>query len=194
MKNFSQIKKISLLSLFMLIVFSINESFSQQVITFRDGTELTVFITYQSKDTVKYFMKSNTNVTYIEMTDNIYKITPAEPDEGYIPDSLKDNKDYKMYLHYKRVATSGFILMPVGAVIGGIGVTLSGVFYLGPPSDATILSFFMIGLGTGLIITGIIKSISGSVKMAKYKKKVPGFSFDLKCAPQQQEIAVVYRF
>jgi hypothetical protein len=163
------------------------------MIIFKNGTELKVFITYQTKDTVKYFLETNPEITYIEKMNNIYKIIPVEAPDKYIPDNLSDNKDYMMYLHYKRVTTSGIILMPVGAVIGGIGVALS-VFVLGPPTGAMIFSAFMIGLGGGLIITGIIKTISGSVKMYKYKKRLPGLSFDLKCTPQQQGISLIYRF
>jgi hypothetical protein len=181
MKNRSVTRQIViLLPLFAFIFLNIPESFSQDMLTFKNGSELNVVITYQTKDTVKYFLESNPDITYIETMNNIYKITPVESTEGYIPDSLKDNKDYMKYLHYKRVTTSGIILMPLGAVIGGIGVAFSGGL--------------TIGLGGGLFITGIIKTISGSVKMHKYKDKLKGFSLDLKCTPQEQGIVVVYRF
>jgi hypothetical protein len=151
MKNRSVTRQIViLLPLFAFIFLNIPESFSQDMLTFKNGSELNVVITYQTKDTVKYFLESNPDITYIETMNNIYKITPVESTEGYIPDSLKDNKDYMKYLHYKRVTTSGIILMPLGAVIGGIGVAFSGGLTVGRPSDGVVLSIFLIGLGGGL--------------------------------------------
>lgn len=175
----------------MLNAFCITNSFSQHVLTFKNGTEITAIITYQTKDTLKYFLESNPSVILIETANNIYKITPVESMKGYIPDSLKNNEDYMKYLHYKRVTNSGFILIPVGALIGGLGTALA---FSASDLGVGIMAAFAMGLGGGLIITGIIKSIAGSVKMQKYKKKVQGFSFDLKCTPEEQGIVVAYRF
>ena len=191
MKSYSHINQISIFFLLVLNAFCITNSFSQHVLTFKNGTELKVFITYQTKDTLEYYLASNPNVKYIETANNIYKITPVESKKGSIPDSLKNNEDYMKYLHYKRVTNSGLILIPVGVLIGGLGTALA--FSASDPGVG-IMAAFAMGLGGGLIITGIIKSIAGSVKMHKYKNKVNGFSFDLKCTPQEQGMVSVYRF
>lgn len=191
MKSYSHINQISIFFLLVLNAFCITNSFSQHVLTFKNGTELKVFITYQTKDTLEYYLASNPNVKYIETANNIYKITPVESKKGSIPDSLKNNEDYMKYLHYKRVTNSGLILIPVGVLIGGLGTALA--FSASDPGVG-IMAAFAMGLGGGLIITGIIKSIAGSVKMHKYKNKVNGFSFDLKCTPQEQGMVIVYRF
>jgi hypothetical protein len=189
MKNHSIFRQISILILFALIIFRITESFSQHVMTFKDGTELKVFITYQTKDTVKYFLTSNPNVIYGITTDNIDTITPIEAIKGHITDNTMNNTDYKKYLHYKRVFISGIVLMPIGAVLFGLGA-----FSSTSDINSGMSRAFAIGLGGGLFITGAIKAIAGSAKMNKYKEKLHGFTFDLKCTPQQQGIAVVYRF
>lgn len=176
--------------LFSFILMSMNESFSQDIVTFKNGTELKVFITYQTKDTLKYFLESSPDVVYIETLNNIYKIKPVETVNGYIPDSLRNNEDYMKYLHYKRITNSGIALMAIGAVTGGLGVALG---FAAQDIGPGIIAALSIGVGGGLIITGIIKTIAGSVKMHKYKDKLKGFSFDLKCTPQEQGIVVVYR-
>jgi hypothetical protein len=46
----------------MILVMMPVASWSHQVITFTDGTKVTAFITYSTKDTVKYYLKTNPEV------------------------------------------------------------------------------------------------------------------------------------
>jgi hypothetical protein len=183
-----------------LILLSSFVSRSQYVITFKDRTEVTAYITYQTKDTVKYVLKSSPNVTYVELMKNIYSIKTYESSPNYLSDSLKDNPDYQKYLRYKRVTNSGVVLMPIGAIICGIGIagmiSTQGDEDLSNPDSfaGPFFSALAIGLGGGLFLTGAIKAIAGSTKMQQYKAKLHGFSFDLKYTPNVKGISLTYRF
>jgi hypothetical protein len=183
-----------------IILLNSIESLSQYVITFKDRTEVTAFITYQTTDTVKYYLKANPNVVYVEMMKNIYSIESYKSTPNYLNDSLGNNPDYIKYLHYKRVTNSGVVLMPIGAVICGIGIagmiSAQGDEDLSNPDSFSgqFFSAIAIGLGGGLFITGAIQAIAGSSKMQEYKEKLHGLSFDLKCTPQITGVSLFYRF
>ena len=88
--------------------------------------------------------------------------------------------------------------MPIGAVIGIIGI----VGYASTSDHTsdfdtftgTVFSIVGIGIGSALFITGAVLTAVGSVNMQQYKKRMNGFSFDLKYTPQVKGISLVYRF
>jgi hypothetical protein len=79
MKTHSITKPISSMIIFVLIIAGAIESRAQQVITFTNGAELKAFITYQTKDSVRYYLDTKPDVVYVETMDHIQRITPLNP-------------------------------------------------------------------------------------------------------------------
>lgn len=188
-----QISQIKRLAIFALLLFFASESYSQQLIRFKDGTELKVFITSLSKDTIRYYLDGRPEIVYIDKMANVSKIEPVRSE------SLVNSLRYdETYMHYKRSTTTGVALLSTGAVIGIIGVAgyTSIEDHVEDVDAFTGTVFSVIGMmaGTALFVSGTIIAIVGSANMQAYKQKLHGFSFDLKCTPQQKGLAVVYRF
>jgi hypothetical protein len=190
MKLRPTIRQICLIAMVTKLILGAAESFSQQMIIFKDGIKLEAFITYQTKDTVKYYLKSQPQVVYVETMDHIGEIVPLNDLTGIPPDSLEKINDQNKYLHYKRVTISGAVLVPIGAILCGIGAAGLSAHDM----DTFASSAFAVGLGSGLLITGVIQAIAGSVQMSKYKERLHGFSFDFRCTPQVKGISLAYRF
>jgi hypothetical protein len=193
MKKPSIIKQISSFLLFALIIFITKESVSQQVITFKDGTTLKVFITSLSKDTVRYYLDNKPEVVYIERMSNVQNIDSAKTDS--LTNILLNDKTY---MHFKRATNTGIALLVTGAVIGTFGIigysSIEDPMYDINSFTGTVFSIVGIAAGTGLFITGTIITIIGSTNMQEYKQKMHGFSFDLKCTPHVKGVSLVYRF
>ena len=193
MKRLSIIRQISSFTLFAFIILSTTESISQQVITFKDGTTLKVFITTLSKDTVRYYLDNKPEIVYIERMSNVQNIESAKTDS--LTNILLNDKTY---MHYKKSTTTGIALLATGAVIGTIGIigytSIDDHLYDVDSFTGTVFSIVGIAAGTGLFIAGTIITIVGSSNMQAYRQKMHGFSFDLKCTPRQTGISLVYRF
>jgi hypothetical protein len=199
MEACSIIKTIKSLILFTTFTFITAESYSQQMITFKDGTKLEVFITYQTKDTVKYYLESQPQFTYIESMNHIAGITPLNPSPVFESDSLERIYDHKKYLHYKHMTIGGSIIMIPGVVLAGLSI--SGLVSLANEPEnygltATGQGICVFGLlvGGAAFITGIVMTATGSSNMNKYKEKLHGFIFDLRYTPDVKGISVAYRF
>jgi len=199
MEACSIIKTIKSLILFATFTFITAESYSQQMITFKDGTKLEVFITYQTKDTVKYYLESQPQFTYIESMNRIAGITPLNPSPVFESDSLERIYDHKKYLHYKHMTIGGSIIMIPGVVLAGLSI--SGLASLADEPEnygltATGQGICVFGLiiGGAAFITGIVMTVTGSSKMNKYKEKLHGVTFDLRYTPDVKGISVAYRF
>jgi hypothetical protein len=197
MKTHSVTTQIINLFIFAIIIAGAMESRAQQVITFTNGSELKVFITYQTKDSVKYYLASKPDVIYVETMDHIQRIIPFNQMKQ-IPDSLNYSQCQKKYSHYLHMTIGGPILFASGGILTGLGI--AGLVSLADEHDdeltkgATAFCAIVTGVGTIGIIAGIAMTVSGALNMQKYKEKLNGFSFDIKCTPRQTEIAVVYRF
>ena len=197
MKRFLIPKRIAGLILFVLILISAIETRSQQVIFFTDGTESKVFITYQSKDTVKYYLVSKPEIVYVETMDRIRRIIPMNPSME-IPDSLSYSQCKKKYAHYLKMTIGGPILFASGGILTGLGI--AGLVSLSDEHDDELTkgarAFCGIVTAVGIVgvIAGIAMTVSGATNVQKYKEKLNGFSFDLKCTPQQKGIVIAYRF
>jgi hypothetical protein len=175
MKTHSITKLISSMIIFVLIIAGAIESRAQQVITFTNGAELKAFITYQTKDSVRYYLDTKPDVVYVETMDHIQR--------------------YKHYLH---MTIGGPILFASGGILTGLGI--AGLVSLSDEHDdsftdgARAVCGIVTAVGIVGVITGIATTVSGALNMQKYKEKLNGFSFDLKYTPRQTGIAVVYRF
>jgi hypothetical protein len=197
MKTCSIPKCISSLTVFILIITSAIETRCQQVIIFTDGTKSNVFITYQSKDTVKYYLVSVPETVYVETMDHIRRIIPMNPSMD-IPDSLSYSQCKKKYVHYRKMIIGGSILFSFGGVLTGLGI--AGLVSLSDENDddltdfATVVCATATSIGVVGVLTGIAMTVSGALNMQKYKEKLHGFSFDLKYTPQVKGISVAYRF
>jgi hypothetical protein len=193
MKIYPIIKHIISLGLFALII--TNEACSQQVIKFKDGTEIKAFITYQSQDTVKYYLESQPQVVYVETMNHIDRISPVKQLPVFPPDSLARPYNEKKYLHYKHMTIQGSILLPLGAVFTGLGIAIFVSNDEASPADiGRALGTLNTVIGAVGILSGIICVTVGTTNMQKYKEKMHGFSFDLKCTPQVKGISLTYRF
>ena len=198
MKTHSIIKRITSLFIFMLFFICVMESRAQQVITFTNGTELKAFITYQTKDTVKYYVESRPGIVYVETMDRVLRITPFDPSMK-IPDSLNYNQCKKKYSHYLHMTIGGPILLSSGCILTGLGI--AGLVSLTDDDGydeltkgAKAFCGVVTAVGVVGVIAGIAMTVSGAANMQKYKEKLNGFSFDLKYTPQVKGISLVYRF
>jgi hypothetical protein len=197
MKTHSITKPISSMIIFVLIIAGAIESRAQQVITFTNGAELKAFITYQTKDSVRYYLDTKPDVVYVETMDHIQRITPLNP-LIQKPDSLTYLQCEKKYKHYLHMTIGGPILFASGGILTGLGI--AGLVSLSDEHDdsftdgARAVCGIVTAVGIVGVITGIATTVSGALNMQKYKEKLNGFSFDLKYTPRQTGIAVVYRF
>ena len=198
MKTKSIIKGISRLILFAFLLLISFELRSQYVITFKDMTRDTVFITYQTNDTLKYFLKSQPKVVYVVLMDDIQRISPVEQIEAFQDESIDSLTCIKKYKHYLHMTIGGPILFSSGCVLTGLGI--AGLVSLSDEHDDELTkvgrAFCGVATAVGIVgvITGIATTVSGAINMQKYKEKMRGFSFDLKCTPRQTGISLVYRF
>jgi hypothetical protein len=198
MKTHPMTKQICCLITFVIIIFNSTESRAQQVITFKNWTEVKAFITYQTKDTVKYYVESKPGILYVETMDNIRRIIPF--------DSLTDKSDSlsypqcrKKYSHYLHMTIGGPILFSSGGVLTGLGI--AGLVSLADDEGydeltkgAKAFCGIVTAVGVVGVIAGIAMTVSGVTNMQKYKEKLNGFSFDLHYTPQVKGISLVYRF
>ena len=180
--------------IFVLFLFLISESFSQQVIKFKDGTELNVFIKSLTKDTVRYYIGNKPEIVYVERMSNVENIETASKMDS-ITNILMNNEKY---LHYKRNVTTGTILLVAGAIIGTAGVVgYTSIDDHFSDADSFLGSMFSVTgmvVGTGMFLAGTIITIVGSSNMQAYKRQLQGFSFDLKTSPKYAGVTVAYKF
>ena len=195
MKTYSITKRIISIIVFVIIIISAIATRSQQVILFTDGTESKVFITYQSRDTVKYYLVAKPEIVYVETMDHIVRIVPFNNKSDSLTNLLHKNKKY---MHHKKTTTTGIVLMTAGAIIGGIGVAgwVSTHNEVDDIDSFTAALFSAVGMGLGgaAFMAGTILTIAGSVNMTIYKKELGGSSVELKCTPLEKGISLVYRF
>ena len=196
MKNISIIRQIIGLVMFALIIIT-NEARSQQVIRFKDGTVVRAFITYQTIDTVKYYLESQPQVIYVETMNHIQSIQPKEQWPVFKSESEERLFYKEKYSHYKHMTVSGCILFPLGTMLAGIGI--SGLASSpDDPNDGEELAkvpftIFTVAGCVG-VVTGVILLSTGIPNMLKYKEKMHGFSFDFKYSPNAAGVSVAYRF
>jgi hypothetical protein len=197
MKTHSITKPITSLIVFVIIIAGVIESRAQQVITFKNGTELTAFITYQTKDSVKYYLASKPDVVYVETMDHIKQIIPFNQ-LTQIPDSLSYSQCKRKYSHYLHMTIGGPILFASGGILAGLGI--AGLVSLADDNDdeltkgARAFCGIVTAVGFVGVIAGIAMTVSGATNIQKYKEKLNGFSFDLKYSPHVKGISLVYRF
>ena len=198
MKTHSVTTQIINLFIFAIIIAGAMESRAQQVITFTNGSELKVFITYQTKDSVKYYLASKPDVIYVETMDHIQRIIPFNQMKQ-IPDSLNYSQCQKKYSHYLHMTIGGPILLSSGCILTGLGI--AGLVSLTDDDGydeltkgAKAFCGIVTAVGVAGVIAGIAMTVSGATNMQKYKEKLNGFSFDLKYTPQVKGISLVYRF
>ena len=194
MRTYSISRRIACLTIFLIII-SANVSRPQHVITFTDRTELKAYITYQSKDTVKYYLVSRPEIVYVETMNHIVRIVPFDVKSDSLMNLL--HKD-KKYMHHKKTNTTGIALMAAGAIIGGIGVagwvsTHNNVDDI-DSFTASLFSAIGMGLGSAAFIAGTIMTLVGSANMTIYKKELLGSSVEIKFIPREKGISLVYRF
>jgi hypothetical protein len=183
--------------LLVLIVFSL-QGYSQQLITFTNGAVLKAWITYQTKDTIKYYKDGNLDVIFVETMDRVSKITPVEPYEKYNPANkatlLPADKEY---WKYKKGLTTGGVLMGTGAVL-----TIAGVIGWSASNDAdnpnevlgAVFSVMGMIIGSGLFVTGGIITIVNASNLSAYKREHSGLSINLKANQKMTGVSLVYRF
>jgi hypothetical protein len=170
-------------------------AYSQQRITFTNGSTLKVVITSQTKDSVMYYKPGEPKVIYGETTNRILKIETLGPIKDYKPTSnaplMTDDKEY---WKYKRGATVGGVVMGTGAIIGIAGLIGWGNSHDASNADQTLGAVFsVIGMvaGTGLFVAGGIVLAVNSVNLSVYNKE-HNLSLNLKCTPQVTGISLVY--
>ena len=183
--------------LFIILLFISSESHPQQLITFTNGSVLKGYITYQTKDTVKYYKEGNPNVIYGETMDHIAKIETIKPlEEATQKETMKPDLYDKEYWKFKRGTTTGGILMGTGAILTFAGAAgWSATHNADNPDQVLGAAFSVIGMvmGTGLFITGAIVLAVNSSNLSAYKRQ-HGLTFDIKCTPQVKGVSLVYRF
>jgi hypothetical protein len=198
MKTHSIAVRITNLIIFTSIIFSAMVSRSQQTITFKDGTELKVFITSVSEDTVRYYLESRPEFVYVETMDHIRTIVPPPYRSNEITDSLPYSVCKKRYSHYLHMTIGGSIMFVSGSALAGLGfaglVSLSNSPEHDYNSGVKAICTVVAVIGSAAAIGGIIMMASGASNMQKYKEKLHGFSFDLKYTPKETGISLVYRF
>lgn len=174
--------------------------YSQQVIKFKNGQEYKVFIVYQTKDTLRYYLPSEDNLIRTVLMDQVESIRMETPSISSARDTtfllLKD----KTYLRYRHNINTGMGLAAGGGVVTVVGIVLLssaqlkgedlGFSYFTEKFSGLILTC----LGGGLLLTGAILAITASVNMQDYKSNHHGFSFDVKYNPNFKGVSLVYRF
>jgi hypothetical protein len=183
--------------LLILFVFSLS-GHSQQLITFTNGAVLKAWITYQTKDTIKYYKEGAPDVIYVETMDRVAKIVPAESLNNYKPSAkIEPLPAEKEYWKYKRGVTTGGILMGTGAVL-----TLAGVLGWSSSNDpdnanealGAVFSVMGMILGSGMFVTGGIITIVNASNLSAYKREHQGISVNLKANQKMTGVSLVYRF
>jgi uncharacterized membrane protein len=104
---------------------------------------------------------------------------------------------------YKRMKTGGIVMIVAGAVSTVVGIsqlgsatstsyTVTNGVSQGDPKAATGTLFTLAGLG--LIGGGTAMTIIGSKKSKFYQRKLDGLALHLNLNPQQQGLALSYKF
>jgi predicted phage tail protein len=197
-------KTIALLNRYLIIAVLLllwtNGSYSQQVIKFKNGQEYKVYIVYQTKDTLKYHLPSESDVIRTVLMDQVESIRMEAPFVSSVQDTTFTLMKDKTYLHYRHNTNTGIGLSAGGAVVAVVGIVVLtsaqfkeadwGFSYFSEKFSGAILT----GLGGALLLTGAILAITSSINMQDYKNKLHGFSFDVKYTPGLKGISLVYRF
>jgi hypothetical protein len=183
--------------LLVLFIFSIS-GHSQQLITFTNGAVLKAYVTYQTRDTLKYYKEGNPDVIYVETMDHVSKIVSVESLNNYKPsDKVTPLPADKEYWKYKKGVTTGGVLMGTGALL-----TLAGVLGWSSSNDAdnpnevlgAVFSVMGMTIGSGLFITGGIITIVSASNLSTYKREHPGISVNLKANSRMSGVSLVYHF
>jgi hypothetical protein len=171
--------------------------YSQQIIQFKNRKMESVVIEYQNKDIVKYHLPSDSLKTCVVLMDKVESIFPINP---AVDMELFLQYDRK-YLHYKHVSTFGIVLGSGGALLAiAGGVTMGNAEHTnnefwGDTYDAQMgLGAVVTGIGGVMLLTGAILVITQSAKMEAYKKKMRGFSFNVKYTTALKGISFTYKF
>jgi hypothetical protein len=197
MKTISLHRIITIAGVLAILLITSFQSRSQQLITFTNGSVLKVFITYQTRDTVKYYTPENPNVIYGETMDHILKIETLDLSKQSKPATHAIlTPDEKEYWKYKRGITTGGVFMGTGAILG-----IAGVLGWSSTNDAdnanetlgAVFSVMGMVVGSGLFIAGGIVLAVNSVNMSVYKRE-HGLSVNIKCTPQVSGVSLVYKF
>jgi hypothetical protein len=188
---------IQLAGLLIIILFSSIQSRSQQLITFKNGNSLKAVITYQTKDSVRYYIMDDPSVYYGDTMDHILKIESLIPvreskQQGQPPLKPVD----KEYMKYKRNTTTGGVMLGTGAIIGVAGVIGWGSTNKAENANQVLGAVFSIMgmfIGSGLVISGGIILIVNSVSLSQYKTD-HSLSLKVNCNPQTSGVSLVYNF
>ena len=107
---------------------------------------------------------------------------------------------------YKRMKTTGFLMAGAGTLLAIVGISnLASVDYTstsyssssssGPANDPKYVSgLLMFYGGMGLLGGGIPLAIIGSKQSKKWQRRLDGLTFNFKLTPNQQGLALAYKF
>jgi hypothetical protein len=174
---------------FVFLCTGIHEAFPQQLIRYHNGSQESVKILYQSKDTVKYTLVDEPGVTRTVLRSLIDTII-----------YLDANREYQSA---KMLKNTGIGLLVGGGVltVTGLAIIISSVHkgswgipeYTGSETASKTAAVF-IALGISSLITGAILTSTGSKKVKECLRKQHGLSFDFNCRPGMTGVSVKYRF
>jgi hypothetical protein len=192
----------SFLLTFMLMISCMPLLHSQQFLKLKDGNQYMVNIVYQTKDTFKFQLLSDTEVTQTLLMDQVDSIGPKSLFDNPAWDTTSNLSENRTYKHFKHSMVFGIVLAGSGAglLIGGIAIVASAqpVNEEGPFTGLDVVAkntgLFVACIGGGLTLAGIILAATGSSRMKEIKQKLNGFSFDVKYTPQMRGFSLVYRF
>jgi hypothetical protein len=200
MKTTAIFQQMRYLALLILVFTWTNASYSQQVLTLKDGKEYKVSVVYQSKDTLKYRLSDESNVTYTILMDQVQSI---RIDPSYVKPQQESGYNFMKdpaYLHYRHGMNTGIGLAVGGGVVAGVGLILFssahydksdwGFAYTTEKFSGGILT----GLGGALLLTGAIIAITNAVNMQDYVNQHHKVSLDVKYSAGMKGISVIYRF
>jgi hypothetical protein len=175
---------------------------SQQLLKLKDGHQYMVNIVYQTKDTLKFQLISDTEVTQTLLMDQVDSIGKRVLTMNPAWDTTSNLMQNKTYMHFKRTKTVGVVLSATGAPLFAIGAVMAIAMPSNSESDTFTglqnasrnAAIIAVSIGGGLLLVGIILAASSSAKMEKIQKKLNGFTFDLKYTREMGVVALVYRF
>jgi hypothetical protein len=190
------------------------EAFCQQVIKLKNGKEYKAVINSQLGDTLKYQLLAKPNKKSWVLMSEVDTILEMKTPKGIrFPgqvtalqkalDTMPEERKKELYLHYREKRNLGFGFLIGGAVVTGIGL---GIFI---PAATEIQLFgstpewaekqiipgaILTGIGGVGLLTGIILTIKGSVRMKRYAPKLEKISLDLRFELEQKGFSLIYRF
>jgi len=161
-----------------------------------------VNIVYQTRDTIKFQLLSDMEVTQTLLMDQVDSIGPKSLFANPAWDTTSNLRENRTYQHFKHTMIAGIIFAVSGApvLIGGIVMVAS----MQPAEEydpfaelnnfASGTGIVMACIGGGLTLTGIILAAGSSAKMKEIKQKLHGFSFDMRYTRDVKGVSLVYKF